>query len=1144
MSFTHLHVHTEYSLLDGAARIKDLVKRARELGMNALGITDHGAMYGVIDFYNACKAGGIKPIIGIETYVAPKSRFDREGHREYGHLILLAKNELGYHNLIKLSSIAFTEGFYYKPRIDYDILEKYHEGLICTSACIGGDIPRYMLEGRDDEARSLALRLKKIFGDDFYIELQNQNFPEQAELLPKLNDLAREFKIKTVATNDIHYVYAKDAEAQDILLCIQTNRFVDDEDRMKMVCDEFYMKSEAEMRNMLYNYQDAIDNTEEIVNKCNLEIDFKTRHLPLFIPEGGLKDNPEYLRQLTIDGMKKRGLFDSDEARARVEYELSTIENMGFVDYFLIVWDLIRFAKSVGIATGPGRGSGAACLVLYCLYVTDVNPLEYGLLFERFLNPERISMPDIDIDFCVVRRQEVINYLISRYGSDHVAQIITFGTMAARAVIRDVGRALHMPYGEVDKIAKQIPSFMHITLDKAIEDNPNLKAMMENSNVKKLFDISKKLEGLPRHASTHAAGILITREPVYEYVPLQKNDDAITTQFPMGTLESLGLLKTDILGLRTLTVIRDAIDLIKQSGKADIDFSCMDFNDKNIYDMIGVGDTDGVFQLESQGMRAFLTQLKPDCFTDIIAGISLFRPGPMDQIPRYIMGKNDRSKIVYPTELLRPILEETYGCMVYQEQVMRIVRDLAGYSIGRSDLVRRAMSKKKYDVMAKERENFIFGMEENGVITVPGAIRNGINEDVAGKIFDEMMDFASYAFNKAHAAGYAVLAYRTAYLKYYYLTEFMTALINSFLGNTDKIAEYLFFAKERGIKQLPPDINKSFARFSVENGAIRFGLAAIKNVGEKAIDDMISERKTYGDFKSFNDFLMRAGSINKRMVESLIKAGCFDSLGLKRSQLLAVYDSVMDDASGDRRKKLSGQISLFDLSDKSENYDKEIALPNLREFPEKTLLQFEKDVIGIYLSGHPLNEFEKEMRRMSATALKVQQADGTGDFKDGAYLTIGGIISMLHRKNTKSGNGVMAFFVMSDKSGSVEVTVFPKTFSIYRDVLENDAIVCVSGRLNIREDQVNTILLETVKPLKSVNENMRLFLRFKNDTERKKKEILELLRCFPGNVPVVFYNEDTKKQQLAPHELYINPETGLLAKIRAVLGSENIKLNP
>ena len=1142
MSFTHLHVHTEYSLLDGASRISDLVSRAAELGMDSLAITDHGVMYGVIDFYNECKKKGVKPIIGMEAYVAHQSIFDPPSARDYAHLILLCKNETGYKNLMKLSSIAFVDGFYYKPRIDYSLLEQYHEGLIVLSACLAGDIPQYLLNEQYDEARKLAVKLKGIFGEDYYIELQNHGIPEQQTVLPRLCELARELSIKTVATNDVHYVNKDDAEAQDALLCIQTGHFVDETNRMKMEAEEFYLKSEEEMLRKFGGYEDAVRNTSEVASKCALEIELGGRHLPEFTPPDGM-GHEEYLRKLCAEGMERRfGKNPAPEYVERLEYEIGVISRMGFVDYFLIVWDFIHFAKTHGIPVGPGRGSGAASIVAYTLDITDLDPLKYNLLFERFLNPERITMPDIDVDFCYERRQEVIDYVVRKYGADHVAQIITFGTMAARAVVRDVGRVLRIPYNEVDKIAKLIPQMLKITLSQALEMVPEFKELYDgNDTYKKLIDLSMKLEGLPRHASTHAAGVVISSSPTMELVPLQRNEDSITTQFPMGTLEALGMLKMDFLGLRTLTVIHDCCEFISQQGMEPPDFSKLDFDDEKVYELISTGDTIGIFQLESAGMTNFMMQMKPGCFEDIIAGIALFRPGPMEQIPRYLAGKQDATSVTYVHEKLKPILGTTYGCMVYQEQVMQIVRDLAGYSYGRSDLIRRAMSKKKHDVMEKERVNFINGIvDEDGNITVPGAVRTGIPENIANKIFDEMTDFASYAFNKAHAACYAVVAYRTAYLKAYYPVEMMTALINSFIGSADKIADYIYYCRKRGFRILPPDINKSRPHFTVENGAIRFGLVAIRNVGEEAMTGMLRERDKNGEFKDFQDFLMRTEGVNKRMVEGLIKAGCFDGMGLTRLWLMQNYEDEMNSAAAEKKRLESGQMSLFDMFGDEQDVKRPMPRVSSDEYSIKDLLAMEKESLGIYISGHPLMEFEDAVRLMSTDCKRLAEADGSSELYDNQRVTVAGLITGLRTRQVKSGNGMMAYGAIEDMTGQVEFAAFPTVYSKYRELFSDSAPVKVTGRLSMREDKANTVMVDEIALLEKA-ERFRLYIRLTDENRIRRERVTAVLKRYPGQHEVVFYDTATGKQQLAPRELWVNGAAALIEIASNLMGADNVK---
>jgi len=1149
MSFVHLHVHTQYSLLDGAARIPELVKRAKELGQTALAITDHGVMYGVIDFYRACKKEGIKPLLGMEAYVAPRTRFDRDGaqDREYAHLVLLAKNDIGYQNLMQLSSEAFVHGFYYKPRIDYDLLEEHAEGLVCLSACLAGDIPQLILHNRYDEAKALAERLKAIFRDDFYIELQNHGLPEQLQVLPQLRRLAKELSIKTVATNDIHYVDKSDAEAQDALLCIQTQRFVDETNRMRMEADEFYVKSEAEMCVALPDDAEAIQNTQEVAEKCNVEIAFGVRRLPAFTAPDGL-DNETYLRKLCAEGLARKKPDADDAIRERLEYELSVVVRMGFVDYFLIVWDFIHFAKSNGIMVGPGRGSGAGSLAAYCLDITDVDPIRYNLLFERFLNPERISMPDFDVDFCYERRQEVIDYVGRKYGEGHVAQIITFGTMAARAVLRDVARVLRVPYADADKLSKSVPAELNMTLERAMQLSPDLRTMYDtDETLKKVIDLSMRLEGLPRHSSTHAAGVVISGVPITNVVPLQLNDSVLTTQFPMTTLEELGLLKMDFLGLRTLTVIRDALHFIEDTHGSAPDLDHLPFTDPDVYRMIARGDTDGVFQLESGGMRQFLGQLQPDCFEDLIAGISLFRPGPMESIPRYVRGKHDPSSVRYMHPMLEPILSNTYGCMVYQEQVMEIVRTMAGYSYGRSDLVRRAMSKKKHDVMAQEREYFV-----NGTEGVDGAVKRGVPADVANRIFDEMMDFASYAFNKSHAACYAVLAYRTAYLKLYYPVEFMTALINSYMGGSDAVAKYVYTARRLGLTVLPPDVNKSRARFSVErlqqtnpDGspklAIRFGLAAVKSVGSAVMDQLVQERSDHGPFTSFFDFCERTNGLNKRMLEALIYAGCFDGMGVKRAQLLNIYEQALDGAVQQRKIRSAGQISLFDFGGGEEiKQSISIRLPDVPELSGPIRLAREREAAGLYLTGHPLDNFTKALGKLTVTIEDLMEADGVSGIEDESVVQVGGMFSSCKQRPAKNGNGMVGYAVLEGITGSVETVLFPRVLQEYGNCFYNDAPVVVRGRLNIREDRTNSLLIEEVRPLSSLQQTV--FLRFAALTDDALRKASAFLKKYPGATPVILFDAGKRIQKGVPQSMYVNPTDAFLRAAEAEFGKENVKV--
>lgn len=1134
--FVHLHVHTQYSLLDGAARINELVAAAKALGQTALAITDHGVMYGIIDFYRACKKEGIKPILGMEAYVAPRAYNIKEGKvdRDYGHLILLAKNEIGYQNLMYLSSEAFIHGFYYRPRIDYDLLEKHSEGLICSSACLAGDIPQDLLNGRDDRAYQLAKRLKGIFGDDYYIELQNHGIREQLEVLPRLRKLAHELNIKTIATNDIHYVTKSDAEAQDVLLCIQTQRYVDEQDRMKMGTEQFYLKSYEQMAQALPDDLDALDNTNEVAEKCNVEIQFGVRRLPQFIAPDG-QDNTDYLRKLCKEGMARKMPNADDATWDRLNYELSIVERMGFVDYFLIVWDFINFAKTNNIMVGPGRGSGAASLAAYCLGITDVDPIKYGLLFERFLNPERVSMPDFDVDFCYERRQEVIDYVGRKYGDVHVSQIITFGTMAAKAVIRDVGRVLRVPYADVDKLAKLIPNELKMTLQHALEVSTELRNLYDSDeNTKKIIDLSMKLEGLPRHSSTHAAGVVVSGVPLNTVVPLQCNDELITTQFPMTILEELGLLKIDFLGLRTLTIIRDALDFIEKQGKTPPDFSKNDFVDAAVYEMIAQGKTDCVFQLESAGMRQFMSQLMPDCFEDLIAGISLYRPGPMESIPKYVKGKHDPDSVVYLDEKLKPILNTTYGCMVYQEQVMEIVRTLAGYSYGRSDLVRRAMSKKKHDVMAQEREYFVHGTDG-----VDGAVKRGVKENVANRIFDEMMDFASYAFNKAHAAGYAVLAYRTAYLAKYFPVELLCATINAYMYNTDAVAHYVYCARRQGITVLPPDVNHSLAKFTVENGAIRFGLAAVKSVGSNVMVDMVNERVRCGLFKDFFDFVDRNSGLNKRMLENLICAGCFDSMGAQRSQLLAIYEQAFDGAAKNRRTRDSGQMSLFDLDGGSEAMSSvAIRLPKIEELSHRLKLQREREATGLYLSGHPLDEYAKVIESLPISVADLMDADGLSALHDNSIVVVGGMLNQCKQRPTKSNNGMMGYANLEGVTGSVETVIFPKTLLDNSKYFHDESAVLVRGRLNIRDDRANSLLIETLSPLEGATK--KLYIRIPILSEAETNRAKYIVKQFSGSIPVVLVDGAKRIAKSTPSDWNVQINDTVMMLLKAEFGEGNV----
>lgn len=1122
--FVHLHIHSEFSLLDGANRIKDLPVRAKELGMDAIAITDHGVMYGAIDFYKACKKEGVKPIIGCEVYVAPRSRFDKEPNidNHYNHLILLAKNQQGYKNLSKLVSIGFVDGYYYKPRIDLDVLEQYHEGLICLSACLAGSVNQALLNGENEKAEEIALWHKKVFGEDYYIEIQNNGIREQVLANQKLVALARKLNIPLVATNDAHYLKKEDAYNHEVLLCIQTGKRMSDIDRMRFETDELYVKSPEEMIEYFKAFPDAIENTVKIAEKCNVEFDFGHTILPNYDVPPEYKTHYDYFKKICEDGIKNRyGENPSQEILDRAEYELGVIQKMGYVDYFLIVWDFIHYAKTHGISVGPGRGSGAGSIIAYALEITDIDPMRYGLLFERFLNPERISMPDFDVDFCYEHRQDVIDYVSKKYGHDHVSQIITFGTMAAKMVIRDVARVLDIPYAEADSLAKMIPNELHITIKKALEQNKELKDRYDtDETVKKVLDIAMGLEGMPRQASTHACGVVITKDPVDTYVPLYVRDGQISTQYIMTTLEELGLLKMDFLGLRTLTVIQDTINLVKENKGIDVEFD-KEMSDQKVYKLWQEGKSCGIFQFESQGMTNFMKELKPDCLEDLIAGVSLYRPGPMDQIPRYIKGKLNPGHNEYTHPKLEPILNVTYGCMVYQEQVMQIVRDLAGYSLGRADLVRRAMGKKKLDVMAKEREIFIHGqVDEEGNILVPGCVRNGIDEVSANKIFDEMAEFAKYAFNKSHAACYAVIAYRTAYLKAYYPAEFMAATLNSFLGNLDKIPQYIDECKALGIEILKPEINKSDSKFTTEDGKVRFGLGSIKNVGIAPVESIVKERKQNGKFKSFTDFCERmAGeAVNKKCIESLIKAGAFDEFEQTRSTLLASFEGIIDVIQSGRKKGLAGQVSMFDLGnekEKEEMQEMKYTFINKEEMSNKELLSIEKEMLGIYLSGHPLEkiknqieaqttintmqlrEIDQQMNNSMGIEEMVVNNDEKPKFVDGQKIKYAGIINSIKKKYTKN-NKIMAFVSIEDMYGIAEVLVFENAYLNAGSSLVEENIVMVEGRLSIREDDRTTIIANEIKNFENQKTKI-LTLDISNADEEQKEKLRGALRYFNGD---------------------------------------------
>lgn len=1147
MAFTHLHVHTEYSLLDGSSKIGELAARAKELGMDSMAITDHGVMYGVIDFYRAARAAGIKPIIGCEVYVSPGSRFDREtvhGEDRYYHLVLLAENNTGYQNLMKIVSKGFVDGFYYKPRIDEEVMREYHEGIIALSACLAGEVPRYLEKGLYEEAKEAAKRHLEIFGEgNYFLELQDHGIPLQRQVNQGIMRLSKELNIPLVATNDCHYINADDWEAHDILLCIQTGKKVSDENRMRYEGGQYYVKSEEEMRQLFPYAPEAIENTHKIAERCNVEIEFGVTKLPRFdVPDG--YDSWGYLNHLCDEGFALRYPDDDGTLRARLDYELGTIKSMGYVDYFLIVWDFINFAKSHGIAVGPGRGSAAGSIVAYCLKITDIDPIRYQLLFERFLNPERVSMPDIDVDFCYERRQEVIDYVVEKYGKDQVAQIVTFGTLAARGVIRDVGRVMDLPYSLCDQVSKMVPAELNITLDLALQKNPELKALYESDEqVKKLIDMSKRLEGLPRHTSMHAAGVVISRTSIDEYVPLSRGaDGTIVTQFTMTTLEELGLLKMDFLGLRTLTVIQDAVKMIEKDYGVKLDLEHIDYDDKKVMDSLGTGKNEGVFQLESGGFKTFMKELKPTTLEDIIAGISLYRPGPMDFIPKYLKGKNDPASITYTCPQLEPILKPTYGCIVYQEQVMQIVRDLAGYTLGRSDLVRRAMSKKKAAVMAKERQNFVYGNAEEGV---KGCIANGIDEKTANQIYDDMTDFAKYAFNKSHAAAYAVVAYQTAFLKFYYPKEFMAALMTSVMDNTTKVSEYILACRNMGIPILPPDINEGYSGFSVSGNGIRYGLSAIKSVGRAVVDVIIAERENGGLFKSLDDFVSRMSNkeVNKRTLESFIKSGALDTLPGTRKQKLIVSGDLLESKAREKKTVMEGQLSFFDLAPEEEKDNFQITFPNVGEYDKQTLLAFEKETIGIYVSGHPMEEYRElwEKNVTAKTSDFVVDEDGKTVVEDNSNVVIGGMITSKKVKTTKT-NQLMAFITIEDLVGTVEVLVFPKIYEKNRPAFTEENKVFVRGRASIGDDPVGKLICEEVIPFTDIPNE--LWLQFENQTfyESHIDDVMAALRDSDGKDRVIMYLKEERKMRRLSENWAVLAGPDLLGRLYRILGEKNVKV--
>ena len=1147
MAFTHLHVHTEYSLLDGSNKINEYVSRVKELGMDSAAITDHGVMYGVIDFYRAAKAAGINPILGCEVYVAPGSRFDREvgsGDDRYYHLVLLAENNQGYQNLMKIVSKGFVEGFYYKPRVDLELLREYHEGLIALSACLAGEVARYLQKGMYEDGKKAALRYQEIFGEgNFFLELQDHGIPQQQMVNQQLMRMHQETGIQLVATNDVHYTYETDADSHDILLCLQTGKKLTDTDRMRYEGGQYYVKSEEEMAALFPYAPEALENTHKIAQRCHVDIEFGNTKLPRYdVPDG--YTSWEYLNKLCREGLEERYDPVTEELESRLDYELTTIKNMGYVDYFLIVWDFIKYARDHEIMVGPGRGSAAGSLVAYTLGITQLDPIRYDLLFERFLNPERVSMPDIDVDFCFERRQEVIDYVVRKYGKDCVVQIVTFGTLAARGVIRDVGRVLDMPYAQVDTIAKMIPQELNITIDKALEMNPELKKTYdEQEDVHHLIDMAKRLEGLPRHTSMHAAGVVISQKEVDEYVPLSRaQDGTIVAQFTMTTLEELGLLKMDFLGLRTLTVIQNAAKMVEKDKGITLDMSHIDYNDSKVLASLGTGRTDGVFQLESSGMKNFMKELKPQSLEDVIAGISLYRPGPMDFIPQYIRGKNRPDTIRYDCPQLEPILSPTYGCIVYQEQVMQIVRNLAGYTLGRSDLVRRAMSKKKASVMEKERQNFVYGNEQEGV---PGCIANGIAEKTANKIYDEMTDFAKYAFNKSHAAAYAIVAYQTAYLKYYYSVEFMAALMTSVIEMPAKVAEYIQVCRQMGIQILPPDINNGERGFSVDQGRIRYGLSAIKSVGRPVIESLVKERRENGIYRTLSDFIERnSGQVNKRAIENFIKAGALDCLPGNRQQKMLVYSRVVDHISQNKKNSMAGQMSLFDLVGEEDKKAYEISMPDVGEYAKEVILAFEKDVLGIYLSGHPLEQYRGILEKnISAKTTDFQPDEETGlsVVMDNQKVVVGGMVTEKTIKYTKN-NKVMAFVTLEDLVGTVEVVVFPRDYEKYQSLLDEDARVLIQGRVSAEDDKASKLILERVRTFEEVPRELWLQFDDRDAYADREAHLMEELRAVPGNASVVIYLKDVKAMKKLPAGYRVALQEEWLEKFRREYGSENVRV--
>lgn len=1147
MGFTHLHVHTEFSLLDGSCKIKEIVARAKELGMDSLAITDHGVMYGAIDFYKAAKEVGIKPIIGCEVYVAPGSRFNKEAGQsedKYHHLVLLAENNQGYANLMKIVSKGFIDGFYYKPRVDYEVLREYHEGIIALSACLAGEVQRYLARGFYEEGKKSALMYQDIFGKgNYFLELQDHGIPEQKMVNNSLLRMSKELDIELVATNDVHYINAEDAVAHDILLCIQTSKKVSDEDRMRYEGGQFYLKSEDEMKTLFPYALQALENTHKIAERCNVDIEFGVTKLPRYdVPDG--YTSWEYLNYLCTRGLNDKYPEDDGTLRERLDYELGVINKMGYVDYFLIVWDFINFAKSNSIIVGPGRGSAAGSIVSYCLGITDIDPIKYDLLFERFLNPERVSMPDIDIDFCYERRQEVIDYVVEKYGKDRVVQIVTFGTLAARNVIRDVGRALDLPYATVDEVAKMIPKDLGITIEKALNQSNDFRNLYNsNEEVKNLINMAKRLEGLPRHTSMHAAGVVISQKSVDEYVPLSRaSDGSVTTQYIMTTLEELGLLKMDFLGLRTLTVIRNAVRYAEKSIGEPFDINKIDYNDKKVLNYIGTGKTDGIFQLESPGMKNFMKELKPQNLEDIIAGISLYRPGPMDFIPKYLEGKNNPENITYDCPQLEKILKPTYGCIVYQEQVMQIVRELAGYTLGRSDLVRRAMSKKKQSVMEKEQHNFVYGNPEENV---KGCIANGIDEQIALKIYNDMMDFAKYAFNKSHAAAYAVVSYQTAFLKYYYPVEYMAALMTSVIENSTKVSEYIVTSRTMGIRLLPPDINEGESGFSVKGNSIVYGLSAIKSIGKSVIDSIVEEREKNGRFTSMKDFAERLSGkeVNKRTIENFIKAGAFDSMEGNRRQLMAVYSAVIDRVNEEKKKSITGQMSLFDLVPDEQKAEYEVQLPNLDEYSKEEKLAFEKEVLGVYISGHPLETYEEKWRKNVKSFTKdfILDEEGNTVAVDNTFTVVGGMIENITLKTTRTGK-TMAFITLEDLYGTLEILVFPNVFERYRYMIKENEKIFVRGKISIGDDDQGKLICDRIISFDQVPRELWIQFNSKQEYTDKEPELLNLIKDSDGDDTIIIYCRAEKIKKAYPKNMRVCADKNLVDNLTGIYGADNVKV--